>query len=204
MQKNRETEIKIKITEEIYNLLVSEFKIIKGPNLQENIFFDSKDLMLLKNRWALRLRKEDQCFILTTKGPVNNKENEYYDRPEIEEQISGKEISERLLSGFNLNEQKYKPCKELYNRFGDLFVSKIFSFKNYRTYIDFNGLILEADKTLIKDKIFFELEIETNIKNIEDVSKKIKKLFEDYDWPLQYSKKGKMAKAVKIFIGDIT
>ena len=157
---NRETEIKIKITEEIYNSLISEFKINKGPCKQENIYFDSKDLILLKNRWALRLRKEDEYIFLTTKGPVNNKGKEFYDRPEIEEQISGKEIADWLLSGFNLNEQKYKPCKELYNRFGDLFVSKIFSFRNFRTYIDFNGLLLEADKTLIKDKTFFELEIE--------------------------------------------
>ena len=203
MQNNRETEIKIKITEEIYNSLISEFKINKGPCKQENIYFDSKDLILLKNRWALRLRKEDEYIFLTTKGPVNNKRKEFYDRPEIEEQISGKEIADRLLSGFNLNEQKYEPCKELYNRFGDLFVSKIFSFRNFRTYIDFNGLLLEADKTLIKDKIFFELEIETNIKNIKDVSGKVKKLFKDYNWPLQYSKKGKMEKAVKIFLGEI-
>ncbi len=201
---NREIEIKIKITEEIYNSLIDKFKIQKGPNLQENIFFDSKDFLLLKNRWALRLRKEARCFILTTKGPVTNKEKEYYDRSEIEENIPGNEIAARLLNGFNLKEQKYKACKELYKRFGNLFVSKIFSFNNSRTYIDFNNLILEVDKTLMKDKIFFELEIEANIKNIKDVSEKIKKLFKDYNWPLQFSKKSKMAKAVKIFLGEIT
>jgi uncharacterized protein YjbK len=193
---NREKELKIKITEHIYKKLISDLKIINGPFDQKNSFFDSEYFTLLKNRWALRLRKEEDSHILTAKGPAVKKSG-YYDRPEIEEKLPENIDISAFYKGFNLESMQFKPCVELLKKYGNLFVTEMFSFSNTRTVLEYMGLHLEADRTIIKNSIFYELEIETD--NIEKSSGIIKKLFTGYNWPLEYSKSGKMAKAVKIF-----
>lgn len=201
MNSNREIELKLKITENIYNKLISEYSVIKGPFKQVNTFFDSKDFMLIKNKWALRLRNEEGNFFLTAKGPARKTEG-YYDRTEIEEKIELKEKALSLFHGFYLNKTCFRPCIELYKAFGNLFVSDIFSFTNLRTLVKYESLTLELDKTFIRNNIFHELEIEAEMENIENTSEKIKELFSSNKWKFEYSRHGKMSKAVRIFLGD--
>ena len=198
MTDNREKELKLEITEKIYRTITANYNVIRGPYNQENTFLDSPDYVLLKNMWALRIRKEEGSYILTAKGPAK-KQAGYYDRPEYETVLLEKRNVSAMYNGFFLNKYHNKPCKELLQRYGNLFVSEIFSFLNTRTVIKYKGLNIEADRTVIANNIFYELEIETE--KIDKAKKIISSLFEGMHWAVKYSEKGKMARAVKIFLG---
>lgn len=194
--KNIEVELKLELNQDIYKEIL-KFENASEPEKQINIFFDSTAHLLLDNKWALRLRLQGDKRILTCKGPAKKKKG-IYSRKEYEEEIDD---SNKLIKGnFKLSDFNYKPCVKLKEKFGDLLVNEIFQFINYRCIINYKDLIIELDKTIIKDRIYYELELESSKKEIKKHKKKIKKLFKKQKWEYLPSKYGKMAKAVKLFL----
>jgi uncharacterized protein YjbK len=185
--KNMEVELKLQITEAVFHDLLEQFGCASSLRQQVNTFFDADSRILEKNRWALRLRKEKSKNLLTVKGPAIKKQNGVYIRPEYEEELTDEE-AETIQDGFFLKQLGKGPSLELYRRFGDFFVKKKLQFETWRYRFPYKIWTIEMDKTMIKDKIFYELEVEAGESDMPLIQKELK-----------VSLESKLEKAVRIF-----
>ncbi|WP_225744363.1 CYTH domain-containing protein [Marinilactibacillus sp. Marseille-P9653] len=70
MSQNVEIEYKNLLTELEYEKLIKAFEINKAESFtQENIYFDSKEMVLKENQLALRIRIKDDVAEMTLKSP---------------------------------------------------------------------------------------------------------------------------------------
>lgn len=70
MSQNVEIEYKNLLTELEYEKLIKAFKINKAESFtQENIYFDSKEMVLKENQLALRIRIKEDTAEMTLKSP---------------------------------------------------------------------------------------------------------------------------------------
>jgi len=198
MNKNQETELKLEITENIYNIFRDKISRKSKKVCQINHFFDSKENHLLKIKWTLRIRIEDDKAFITAKGP-GKKNGAIYSRPEYESDLS-KSKAENLLSGFYLSSLNKLPVEEAKRRVGDLYVSPFLSFKNERIYFEWRKLNIELDKTIIKNNIFYEIEIETNFDKCKQVEKEIRSFFTKQGWIFIPSKMSKFKRAFNLLL----
>lgn len=194
---NREIELKIEITEEIYTSLIKQFPIIRNE-LQENYFFDTENRILNSNFWALRIRFQEGKAFLTAKGPKIIQSDEQI-RPEYEVELP-LDVGKKMQNGIELDKGLYPPINILYEKFGKILLLPLLSFTNQRIYIAWKQWILEIDKTCIGAKIFYELEIEAAIDTISSLKTEVMDFFAFHNWELKYSKSDKFSRAVKILL----
>ena len=162
----QEIEIKLDLQkEENYNRLIERFQITKKPAWQENYFFDSENMDLSKNGWALRLRIEEDKSSLSLKGTTKRSSGGLAIRDEIEISIpdeTAKKYAENGLRGGNLPDEIAHITQPIVS-INDL--SLRFQFVNDRYRANYSGgdidLLFEIDKTKFADgSIDYELEIE--------------------------------------------
>ncbi|MBD3184093.1 CYTH domain-containing protein [Candidatus Poribacteria bacterium] len=100
---NFEQEVTLAIISEnpqyIIRSIVSKKEIVEYPLLFRkrvmihDIYFDTPDGILRKNKLIFRVRKEDQHYKITFKGPVYKREEGFAERPEAEGVWSQEELS---------------------------------------------------------------------------------------------------------------
>ena len=162
----QEIEIKLDLqSEENYNKLIERFGIKVKPARQENYFFDSANMDLSKNGWALRLRVEENKSSLTLKGKAAKSSGGLAIRDEIEVLIPDETAQKYVINGLkdaNIPDEIAQIIRPIVNP-RDL-IQKLY-FVNNRYRVNFSGgdidLLFEIDKTEYADgSIDYELEIE--------------------------------------------
>lgn len=162
----QEIEIKLDLQkEENYNKLIERFQITKKPARQENYFFDSENMDLSKNGWALRLRIEKDKCSLSLKGTTTQSFGGLAIRDEIEISIpdeTAQKYAENGLRGGNLPDEISHIIQPIVS-INDLALRLHFVNDRYR--VNYSGgdidLLFEIDKTEFADgSIDYELEIE--------------------------------------------
>jgi uncharacterized protein YjbK len=195
MMKQREIELKLSIDEDIYKALCKALESVGETQKQTNIFFDSKENVLQKNKWALRLRHENQKSSLTAKGPSIPK-NGVFDREEVEIELAKTEC-EHLENGFDLQESNFEPCQFLANSYGNLKLVEFLRFNNSRSKLKWNGFVLEIDHSQVKNVDKYELEIETEASRIELLQSSLISYFKENNWEFIPSEKSKLEWALE-------
>ncbi len=162
----QEIEIKLDLqSEENYNKLIDRFGLTGKPNRQENYFFDSGNMDLSKNGWALRLRVEENKSSLTLKGKAAKSSGGLAIRDEVEVLILDEIAKKYAINGLkdgNIPDEIAKIIRPIVNP-RDL-VQRLY-FVNNRFRVNFSSgdidLLFEIDKTEYDDAtIDYELEIE--------------------------------------------
>lgn len=161
----QEIEIKLDLQkEENYNKLIKRFGLTEKPIRQENYFFDSENMDLSKNGWALRLRVEKDKSSLALKGTTTHSSNGLAIRDEIETIIpdeTAQKYAENGLRGSNLPDNIIKIIRPIVN-INDL--SQRLNFANDRYRVNYSGaidMLFEIDRTEFFDgSIDYELEVE--------------------------------------------
>jgi uncharacterized protein YjbK len=191
---NREVEIKLEITEEVYRRIQASAGQSGVCRAQHNSFFDTADRVLAGENWAFRLRSEGERCCLTAKSLPKAGGGEVFDRQEYESELPAL-LAGAVSSGFSLCELDALPCRKLCSLFGDLILEKRFSFINYRTYIPFIRWTLELDKTEIGSRCFYELEAEASSREIDELRSRIREWFDREGWAYVPSATTKMMRA---------
>lgn len=157
---NREVELKLSISEEGYNRLVELLPAKGEVREQENFFFDTPDLAMRAEGWALRLRRDDQRWFLTAKGP-SQREDGISDREEVECSCTPA-LAEALLEGgsIQLSEFEESPAERCMELFGDLCLERWMSFENRRLVLLWDEIAMELDHCTSAGQNRYELEIE--------------------------------------------
>lgn len=168
---------------------------IRRSVTQINTFYDSKTGDLRRGGWALRIRKENDRYIITVKGKSTKKNNGVFVRQEFEETMPG-DTACSLEHGFRLGPETPLPARKLYTRIGDIRVAPFIKFTNSRTFISALGYILELDRTEILDRIFYELELEVPLEEIPTAQKKLMIWFDKSGWEYIPSRISKLEKAL--------
>ncbi|RKX20357.1 MAG: hypothetical protein DRP51_05835 [Candidatus Zixiibacteriota bacterium] len=162
----QEIEIKLDLQkEENYNRLIERFQITNKPARQENYFFDSENMDLSKNGWALRLRIEKNKSSLSLKGTTSQSSGGLAIRDEIEisisDEIARKQAENGLREGWFPDEITHiiQPIVSTGN------LAPRLHFINDRHRVNYSGgdieLLFEIDRTEFADgSIDYELEIE--------------------------------------------
>jgi uncharacterized protein YjbK len=197
--KNLEAEIKLSLDLSLYEQIKSSFPPAVEGVCQENFFFDNTDGSLLKSKWTLRVRLQgkDKGFI-TVKGP-GEMISALHCRSEYEAPIP-RQKAEQLLKGFSLGSEDYLPCKELIKRFGNMDVLPFLSFQNIRMTFPWKEWKFELDRTTINTRIFYELEVETDISKKDDLEKELKSLFQSRGWTYIPYRLSKFKRALEIYM----
>ena len=175
-----EYEARVMVSEHDYYQVKEEMLSKNKPHkdlVNENIYFDTKDLFLTNNHIVLRLRTIDRInheLTLKIKGDngdieINNPVNEEEYKAIIKsEQISTPNILEEL------KKRKIDPKK----------LGVVAQLLTYRTEIDFGTYLLVIDKNQYNGKIDFNIEVESTSK--EDAVKYLKKVIKPFD--IKYKK----------------
>ncbi len=194
---NREIEFKLELNARLYDEIIAACPKVQSEVYQENTFFDTEDRILGSSRWALRIRRESDRYLLTAKGPSQNRTEEAYARIEIESPLSSDD-AEKLLRGFSLEQSEVAPCRHLRGLFGDLHLVPLFSFKNLRKTVAVQNMRIELDRTEILGKIFYELELETTPKRISEDQAALREWFASHNWQYTPSRFSKLQRALAI------
>lgn len=195
---NSETEIKLKLTESVYNQLKKSGISKNKKVFQKNYFLDSSEHILLQHKWVLRIRIEDsRRGYITAKGP-GEIQDAFHIRPEFESSIPPGQ-AESLLQGFDLSSIQLSPCTELINRFGNHHVVLFLHFTNLRISFPWKEWDFELDKTTIEETQFYELEVETDTAHKDVLEKELKDLFKAHNWDFIPSPVSKFKRALKLF-----
>ena len=104
MEQNLEIEFKSKITYEEY-LRLRDFFPFDAPILQENTYYDTKDLSLYSKGVMSRTRKVDDSVLFTLKNPTEEGLMEYEFL--VETDIYTEPHSIRLFKEFSVNTVRY-------------------------------------------------------------------------------------------------
>jgi len=187
--KQREIELKLSINQNIYQQLCDKLEPVGEVQNQLNIFFDSEESILQKNKWALRLRHENSISSLTAKGPSSSN-NGIFDREEIEIHMAKSELV-HLENGFELQKESFEPCQFLTNLYGHLKLKEFLRFNNSRTKLKWKEFTLEIDHSQVKNTEKYELEIETEASKMDLLQSDLADFFKENHWefsPSQISK----------------
>ena len=193
----REIEFKLELSARLYDEILAACPKVQREVCQENTFFDTEDRILASSRWALRIRRESDRYLLTVKGPSQNRTDEAYARIEIESPLSSDD-AERLCRGFSLEQSEAAPCRHLRGLFGDLHLVPLFSFKNLRKSVAIHNMNIELDRTEILGKIFYELELETTPKRRSEDQAALREWFASHNWQYTPSRVSKLQRALAI------
>ena len=196
---SREIEIKLELTEDVYGRIRRE---AGGRELrsetQQNTFFDTEDLRLKREGWALRLRREAGRHVMTLKGLPAGRVGGVFDREEHEAEVPP-EKAEALYGGFSVADVGLPPARKLRELFGAIRLRERFRFVNRRTYIPFGNWVLELDKTEIAHRSFYELEMEVSAADAERAAAELRRWFGENGWVYRPSTLSKLLKAERVF-----
>jgi uncharacterized protein YjbK len=198
---HREIEIKLELDERVYSRILEISHREKPPVLQENTFFDTDDGVLSKKKWAFRIRRERNRYLLSVKGPQSGRSEGIYDRLELESPIPSTNVKS-YYRGFDLSQSDLPPCVHLKELFGDLRMRSFLSFTNLRNYVSFSSICMELDKTEIGRYTFYELEVETAPERIARDEEFLRNWFRQEDWPYRPSKLTKLKRALQVQLGQ--
>jgi len=188
--KTTETELKLLLTQDSYKALKNQLEK-KGVDLKQiNIFFDNPEQVLRKNKWALRLRFQNEKAILTAKGPCRP-DNGVFQRKEIESEIPF-QTGQKLKNGFSIDGINASPAQYILQKFGKLILSPYLTFKNTRSLVDFDGFCLELDHSEANGNSLYELECETETPKLVQIKEKLHHFFDEFGWDFQFSSKSKL------------
>lgn len=202
--KKEEIELKLNlVSEENYQRLLSHFeKHIEMS--QTNIFYDTADRLLLKNKWALRLRSENNKGFITAKG-VSSKSGAASIRDEIEIEIGSEKVNNIIESPNKIFDYVSSDFDFIKDFIQDAPLVKLVEFNNIRQRIEYAGAsgesyLLEIDRTKFQNgRIDYELEVELeDAGKISDAEKAIKRLLESLSIEYQVESKSKFARALEI------
>ena len=193
-----ETELKLELTRDVYEEILSKCPEFRPSVNQRNSFFDTEDRAFRKNRWALRIREEEPEYYLTVKGPTDRDKTGVFSRPEFECRIRA-EDAHLYYRGFRISGCPEKPCMVLLGKFGDVFVERIFSFRNIRRFVSYGKWELEIDRTTIGDEILYELEIEVRREQAKSLEKAVRLWFLEENWRYRPSRATKFERAERIY-----
>jgi uncharacterized protein YjbK len=193
---NREVELKLALDETAYEKLFHLLPSRGVKREQINTFFDSSDLLMRKNYWALRLRKDDSQWFLTTKGPSQRQQG-ISDRIEIEQAISAEQAEQCLAQSWVLSDLDYEPTRYLLEKFGDLPVDVWMSFQNQRQVLLFQDTMLELDHSSCEGQHRYECEVECSLEALQAITPELKAFFLEHDLPWSPSDQSKLAWAVE-------
>ncbi len=170
-----EKELKLKILNKDDYLKIAKTvqdKYDAAISLQKNFYYDTENMMLLKNKSILRARIEKDKVIITFKKQKEVKDG-YFISEEIEETAQIGEL-EMVLSGEKYILDLCSDCKkiieDLINNEKLVLVGKM---KTERTYFYYDGIKFELDKVNFGDDTF-DYEIEVESENMEEANKKLK------------------------------
>jgi len=207
MPKNDPSEIEVKINlqnEDFYRRLIDLLDVKSEPVLQSNYFFDTKDSILAKNQWALRLRFEKDTAIFTLKGGRRSSPEGLSIRTEIEGEIEF-ESADRLRTRGSL-EITELPAN-IHDRLEDPVANRplelLYSFRNYRHKVPVShsggDYVFEIDRTEFPDNsIDYELEIEIESENsYHETLAAARAILFQADVPFEFQPLSKMARAVR-------
>lgn len=192
---SREIEFKLELDARLYNEILANCPEVQTEISQENTFYDTNDRFLGNNRWALRIRREGDLYLLTVKGPSHTTPEGIFERIELESPIVPEE-AERFRLGLDLEQTEILPCTYLRDLFGNLHLMPFLSFQNLRRYISVQSMDIELDKTEIEGKIFYELEVETTPERSSSDLASLKKWFAGKNWRYIPSKMSKLQRAL--------
>ncbi|SYZ72011.1 hypothetical protein TRIP_C20126 [Candidatus Zixiibacteriota bacterium] len=201
---NRESEIKINLGDEPNYRRLLETLVPKDVEIrQENYFFDSDESVLLKSRWALRVRIEKGGASLTLKGPEESGPAGLTIRPELIAEISEEKARYLVAHGvaqFDLpdNFREFPGNVPPGTTLGI-----ISSFINFRVTVPWpaagHDLKLEIDRTLFVDQsIDYELEAELPDSGLFAAAlDDLRRLLSSLKIPLVFQMESKFARALK-------
>lgn len=201
---NTETELKLNLqNEENFNKLLTYFNFDKKPCEQINYFFDTDFLDLRLNRIALRIRSENNNYILTVKGAKQN-HTELAIRPEIEAPITQKQFDLIMSKKISILDLSLPPIDWLLQKIEKKItrLKYILDFKNFRHEIPIKvndiEFTIELDKTYFGRNIYsFELELELkNIDHFALIRDYLNTIFSELNIPWLISEKSKFATAL--------
>ena len=154
---NMEYEARLILDENEYSRL-KEFYTSKYPNyrfiVNENFYFDTKDLYINNHNSMLRVRSIDESkFELTLK----------IDKPEgcieINHLLTDKEKNELFIKGIIPKSNIKDKLEKMNIRPGD--ISLITNLKTERIEIDFEDYLFVLDKNYFRNRVDFNLEVES-------------------------------------------
>lgn len=193
---SREVELKLDLSEEVFNAILEGSASAAKPRRQENTYFDTAEGELSLRRFAVRVRIEPELAYITVKGPEKRSFEGVFDRLELEEKIEMNR-ARKMLDGFELNTLPESLSRPLIEEVGEATLLPRISFINERRRFRHAGLALELDRTEYADgSVGLELEAETDEGNGEELTKSLKTWFHENDWEWKPSVQNKLAKAL--------
>lgn len=200
---NSETELKYYLSSKDFRFLKKHLaRFPHDTQIQTNYYFDSKTLILKRQKIGLRIRISlPKKPIVTLKFPKKNRNklSALKVRHEYEESISPLEAKAVLRGATNICELNVTPIRELQVKTENENLNKIIklgSIKTERTTYHYsNGMILELDKFTFFGKTFYELEVETS--QPQKADKQIRELFRGLKIQYRPEEKSKLARFLK-------
>ncbi len=186
-----EREVKLEINQAQYKSLCSISSNISSAS-QLNTFFDTPQAAIRKSGHACRIRISDDLAEVTVKGHNLSQTKSISCRMELEEEIP-LQAAKSSLKGFKSQELKCEPILFLESQLqGHFETVPLLSFSNHRSFIPWQGWLLEIDCTTIQDQVFYELEAEARSEDeIIRLETDLKQFFQQKKWqwqPAPYSK----------------
>ncbi len=165
MSAPREKELKYRIPDfESYSRLIraKDLGVVGPPFSQENHYFDSHDLRLLRARAMFRLRRTDRLVLGFKLGGETRETAGYFDFLEVEEAVPPETLDAALASPSTLLESSYAPALAVLKRFGRVALDYLGCLLNERRCIE-GPYRLEIDRMQFSDGAeSYQVEIETD------------------------------------------
>lgn len=190
-----ESEAKWVLNESAWLTLKKKLPLVESLR-QNNLFFDNPEGRLRKEKWALRLRIENQKCFLTAKGPAEIS-GKIVHRPEIEVELHAGQ-AELFQAPFRLSDILVTPCEYLCDRFGDLELETFLGFDNHREVLSWEGFFLELDCSECLGHKRFELEWEAEADVLEKNLPRLEKWLQEEKIETKNSSMGKLSWALSL------
>jgi len=199
-----EIEFKIDLqNEENYHRLIEFLNPDNEPVLQSNFFFDTDENDLAGNRWALRLRFENDRAVITLKGNRRDAGEGLSVRTEVERGIDIESGRKFRKKGTLVVKQLPEPIRGRLKGLADDQILRIkLEFSNRRIRVPWikndHNYLLEIDRTSFPDDtIDYELELEIDKEeSYDEALRLIRGLLESADIPLKFQTQSKMKRAL--------
>lgn len=202
-----ERELKLDLgSEGAFRRLLEALEWRGHPVMQVNTFFDTREADLRRNRFALRIRRENGGYLLTLKGRRRDC-GELVERLEVECRMEEADARAALSGIRPLAAMDYPPLRHLAREFRGpplrFDLRPICTFTNERHPVTIEGgagaLLLEIDRTAFgKNRVDFELEAEfPDSERYPEQRKFLRNLFRDLSLPWIVSEKSKFQKALE-------
>lgn len=189
-----ESELKWEICAEAWVKLSAALPLVRNLE-QDNKFFDSSEFDMRGDRWALRLRTENEKTFLTAKGPAQYEGN-LTQRPEIEVLLSEQE-AQAFVKKPSLN-YDHAPCEYLKQVYGDLNLQEVLSFSNLRKVVLWEGFELELDHSRAFGEDRYEIEWEGELVTLRNKKQALEAFLDAKGIEFRASSQGKLAWALEV------